>query len=255
MGAVEARDRFADVWGRLAAGQGQWAGSPFVWWNAATLTGSDITAEDLSEQLVREAEFLRGRDEGGYLWVFADLLSPRARQELDDRAADAGLEIAFTGQALDGEPDLTGPASSDLEFRRVTDEDDLATLGEINALAYDLPPTVGHEAFAGSRLWLDEAYAYVGYRDGRAVTCAAAVPSADALVVTLVATLPEQSRRGYGQAVTRHTITEATRESGRRRVVLHSTVEGQPVFERLGLRPTTAIHYLQPTGTYDDLGD
>ena len=257
MGAVEARDQFVAVWGRLAEDRGDslWAGSPFGLLNAVTLTGQDIPADDLSEQLVRSADFLRDRPEDGYLWVFEDLLSPRARPELEERAAAAGLEIAFTGRAMDGEPALDEPRHPELEFRRVAGEDDLRTFGEINALAYDQPATVGHEAFGGSKFWLDEAYAYIGYRDGRAVTCAAAVPSSDALVVTLVATLAEESRRGYGQAVARKAIFEGARGTGRHRVVLHSTVQGQPVFERIGLRPTTAIHFLQPTGADDGFGD
>jgi GNAT superfamily N-acetyltransferase len=255
VGAVEARERFTDIWGRVAGNGSIWAGSPFPWWNAVTLTGSDVPPEELSEQLAGAAAFLREQSEGGYLWVFDDLLSPQVRPELEDRAAAAGLEIAFRGQAMDGEPALDEPVHPDLVFRRVADEDDLAVLGEINAFAYDLPAPVGQAAFAGAKLWRDEAYAYLGYRDGRPVTAAAAVPSADALVVTLVATLPEQSRRGYGQAVTAKAIVEAARRTGRHRVVLHSTVEGRPVFERLGLRPTTLIHYLQPAGAVDDLGD
>ena len=43
----------------------------------------------------RAASFMRGRDQGGYLWLFEELLSPRAREELDRRLEDAGLEIAW----------------------------------------------------------------------------------------------------------------------------------------------------------------
>ncbi|WP_250006388.1 hypothetical protein [Actinoplanes sp. M2I2] len=263
---MESRDQLIAVWSRLARDRGAvpaadqgvqflWAGSPFGLWNALTLTGADLPAEDLSEELVRAADFLLTRPEDGYLWLFEELLSPRARHELADRVADAGLEVAFTGRALEGELSPDEPVHPELEFRRVETEDDLRTYGEINALAYDLPPTVGQEAFSGSKLWLDEAYAFIGYRDGRAVTCAAALPGSGALVVAFVATLTEDARRGYGEAVTRKAIAEGARATGHRRIVSHSTAAGQPVLERVGLRPGTAVHFLQPTGADDGFGD
>ncbi|WP_250034760.1 hypothetical protein [Paractinoplanes maris] len=266
VGAVESRDQLVAVWSRIVAARGGrpagddgagplWAGSPFGFFNALTLSGDDIPAEELSEELVRADAFLRARPEDGYLWVFEDLLSPRARAELADRASEAGLEIAFTGWGMDGELSPAEPHHAGLQFRRVETEDDLRTFGELNALAYDMPPAVGHEAFAGSRLWLDEAYAWLGYRNGQAVTCGAAIPSAGSLVVAFVATLREESRRGFGQAAARQVIAEGTRATGHRRVVLHTTVAGRPVYERIGLRPATAIHFLQPTGADDSFGD
>ncbi|MCY1143292.1 hypothetical protein OWR29_35300 [Actinoplanes sp. Pm04-4] len=255
---MESRDQLVSVWGRLGAepsgGDGVdylWAGSPFGLANAITLSAQDIPAEDLSEQLVRAAAFLREQSEGGYLWIFDDLLSPRARQELDERAAATGLEIAFTGYGMDGETTVDQPHHPDLEFRRVETEDDLRTYGEINALAYDAPASVGQQAFTGSPLLLDDAYAVIGYRDGRPVTCAAAVSSGDVLVVAFVATLAEESRRGYGEAVTRQAIFGA---GPHRRVLAHSTAEGRPVLERIGLRATSTIRFLQPTFALDDLG-
>jgi len=264
--AVKSKNELISIWTRLvedrggvpAAGDGVsylWADSTFAFWNTLTLTGEDIPAEDLSEQLVRAADFLESHEQDGYLWLFEELLSPRARDELEQRAEDAGLEIAFSGRGMSGELSLDEPRHPELVFRRVETEDDLETYGEINALAYDMPPIVGREALAGSKIWLDDAYAYLGYRDGQAVTCAAAIGSTDSIFVALVATLPGHQDRGYGEAISRKAIFEGIRGTGHRRVVLHATAEGEPVYERIGLRPNTVIHFLQPIGTVDDVGD
>ncbi|WP_127502031.1 GNAT family N-acetyltransferase [Actinoplanes solisilvae] len=266
MEAVESKNELIAVWTRLiedrggvpAAGEGVsylWAGSTFPFWNTLTLTGEDIPAEDLSEQLVRAASFMRGRDQGGYLWLFEDLLSPRAKEELERRLEEAGLEIAFSGAGMAGELSLSEPQHPGLVFRRVETEDDLETYGEINALAYDMPTRVGRDALAGSKLWLDEAYAFIGYRDGEPVTCAASIASTGSLFLALVATLPGHRDNGFGEAVSRKAIFEGARATGRGRVVLHATAEGRPVYERLGLTANTPIHFVQPAGALDEVGD
>jgi hypothetical protein len=264
--AVESKNELIAVWTRLVEDRGGvpadaegvsylWADKPFAFWNTLTLTGEDIPAEDLSEQLVRAASFMRGADQGGYLWLFEELLSPRAKEELERRLEDAGLEIAFTGDGMAGELSLTEPEHPELVFRRVETEDDLETYGEINALAYDMPPEVGRGALAGSKLWLDEAYAYLGYRDGEPVTCAATIATTGALFLALVATLPGHRDHGYGEAVSRKAIFEGARATGRSRVVLHATAAGRPVYERIGLRANTPIHFVQPSGALDEVGD
>lgn len=266
MDVVESRNELIAVWTRViedrggtpTAGEGVsylWADSTFAFWNTLTLTGADIPAEDLSEQLVRVASFMRHADQGGYLLLFEDLLSPRAKEELEQRLEQAGLEIAFTGDGMAGELSLTEPDHPDLVFRRVETEDDLETYGEINALAYDVPPEVGRAALRGSKLWLDEAYAYLGYRDGEPVTCAATIAGDDSLLLALVATLPGHRDHGYGEAIARKAIFEGARATGRRRVLLQSTLVSRPIYERIGLSANTPIHFVQLTGALDEVGD
>jgi hypothetical protein len=142
-----------------------------------------------------------------------------------------------------GDLSIPEPHHPELEFRRVETGDELAVYGEINALAYGMLPEVGRNALADSQLWRRDAYAYIGYRDGRPVTCAATIGGDDSIFLALVATLPGEMRRGYGEAVTRKAIHEGIKQTGHRRVVLHATPAGQPVYERIGCHANTPIHF------------
>ncbi|TDC37178.1 GNAT family N-acetyltransferase [Micromonospora sp. 15K316] len=255
--SVESRDQLIAVWTRLVQDRGgqtdtdngvsrMWADSIFGFWNAVTLTGVDISVDDLSDQLSRAALFMRDKSQAGYLWLFEDLLSPQARHELLPRIAEAGFELAFSGRGMAGDLSIPEPHHPELKFRRVETDDDLVTYGEINARAYGMPPEAGPAALGGSGLWRNDAYAYIGYRDGRPVACAATIGGPDSLFLALVATMPSEMRRGYGEAVTRKAIYEGIKQTGQRRVVLHATQAGQPVYERIGYRTNTPIHFLQP---------
>jgi ribosomal protein S18 acetylase RimI-like enzyme len=255
--ALESKDHLIVVWSDLVHDRGgqvsmddgvgrMWADSAFGFWNTVTLTGADIPADALGDQLGRAASFMRTRSRPGYLWVFEDLLSPQAKSELFRRAAEAGLEPAFSGRGMAGDLSVPDPRHPELEFHRVETDEHLAVYGAINARAYGMPPSAGVDALAGSRLWRTGAvHAYLGYRDGRAVTCAATIAGPDSIFLALVATLPEEMRRGYGEAVTRKAIHEGGKRTGHRRVVLHATQAGQPVYERIGCRANTPIHFFQ----------
>jgi hypothetical protein len=255
---VESRDQLIAVWTRLVLDRGgqvstddgvsrMWADSVFGFWNTVTLTGVDTSAAALGDQLSRAASFMRSRSQAGYLWLFEDLLSPQAKQELLPRAADAGLEVAFTGRGMAGDLSIPEPHHPELEFRRVETDDDLAAYGEINARAYGMPPEAGPAALADSHLWRHDAYAYIGYREDRPVACAVTIDGPDSIFLALVATMPEEMRRGYGEAVTRKAIYEGIKQTGHRRVVLHATPAGQPVYERIGCHANTPVHFLQLT--------
>ncbi|RSN05885.1 GNAT family N-acetyltransferase [Nonomuraea sp. WAC 01424] len=256
--ALESKEHLITVWSALVRDRGgqvttddgvtrMWADSPFGFWNTVTLTGTDIPPDVLGDQLARAASFMRARSEAGYLWVFEDLLSPEAKASLFRRAADAGLEPAFSGRGMAGDLSVPDPRHPELEFRRVETEEHLAAYGDINARAYGMAPEVGRSALTGSELWRRDVHAYLGYRDGQPVTCAATVAGPRSIFLAFVATLPGHMRRGYGEAVTRKAIHEGGERSGQRRLVLHATQAGQPVYERIGCHPNTTIHFLQLT--------
>ena len=78
-------------------------------------------------------------------------------------------------------------------------------------------------------------------------TFAATGENDNALFLALVATMPNDMRRGFGEAVTRKAIHEGIRRTGRRHVVLHATPAGRPVYERIGYRTNSPIHFIQLT--------
>lgn len=256
--AWESKEHLLTVWADLVRDRGgrigdengvahMWADSTFGFWNTVTLTGADTQPDALTGQLDHAASFMRERAQPGYLWVFEELLSPPARKELMAGATRSGLTLAFSGRGMAGDLRLPEPEHPDLEFRRVSSAADLAAYGELNAAAYGMDLAVGREALAGSALWRDEAYAFLGLRNGIPVTCAATIARGNTIFLALVATTPAETRHGYGEAVTRKAIHEGLRQTGLRRVVLHATAAGQPVYERIGCRPNTPIHFFQLT--------
>lgn len=254
--AVESNQHLITIWGAMAQDRGgevsiddgvvrMWADSPFGFWNTVALDGQDIPAKALGDQLTRAAQFMRTGKQAGYTWVFEDLLSLEARPELLAQAAEAGLELAFTGYGMAGDLAVPDPVHPDLEFRRVETEQDLVTFGQINAWAYGMSEEAGLQALAGSQYWLQNTIAYIAYRNGRPVACAATVKGADSLFLALVATAPDAMRQGYGEAVTRKAIHEGIRETGHQHLVLHATQAGQPVYERIGYKTNSLIYFLQ----------
>jgi hypothetical protein len=256
--AMESKNQLIAVWTRMVEDRGGrltvddgvcrlWANNAFGFWNTVTLTGDDITAGQLGDQLTRTATFMRSQTQSGYLWLFEDLLDAGAKAELPRLAAAAGLELSFTGHGMAGDVSVPDPGSAALEFRRVETEDQLIAYGMINARAYGMTDEAGEAALTGSKTWLDNAYAYIAYEQDRPVACAATVESGDALFLALVATIPDNMRRGYGEAVTRKAIHEGINATGKQHVVLHATPAGRPVYERIGYHINTPVHFYQLT--------
>jgi predicted GNAT family acetyltransferase len=85
-------------------------------------------------------------------------------------------------------------------------------------------------AFSAGILTDDRQRLWVGWEDDRPVVAAAAFVAAGINDITLVATVPEARRRGYGAALTwRATLADPTLPS-----LLLATEEGRPVYERMG---------------------
>ena len=80
-----------------------------------------------------------------------------------------------------------------------------------------------------------------GYLDGMPVTTAASVASDGVIGLYNIATAPGYRGRGYAEAITRHAIDAAFRETGLREVALQSTMQGLHLYERMGFRTVTRI--------------
>jgi hypothetical protein len=85
-------------------------------------------------------------------------------------------------------------------------------------------------AFGADILTDDRQRLWVGWEEDRPVSAAATFVAAGINDVTLVATVPEARRRGYGAALTwRATLADPTLPS-----LLLATDEGRPVYEQIG---------------------
>jgi ribosomal protein S18 acetylase RimI-like enzyme len=86
----------------------------------------------------------------------------------------------------------------------------------------------------------------VGYVQGKAVSVAAVLRVNGIAYVAYVATLEEYRRRGYAEAVMRHSLEEARQHWGLERTVLHATEAGRPVYLRMGYLDVANFGFYMP---------
>ena len=120
-----------------------------------------------------------------------------------------------------------------MEYRRVQDEVTARDLADLNMHAYRLPPEMG-ECICNLHLWKEDSYGYVGYVDGQPVTCAATFPVNDTIYVAFVATRPNKRRKGYAEAVIRHSVEQGAQGLSLHRTTLHATEAGFPLYQAMG---------------------
>lgn len=75
------------------------------------------------------------------------------------------------------------------------------------------------------------------------ISAAATVATKGCLFLALVATAPEAQRNGYGEATVRKALFEGARATGLTRTVLHATLAGAPVYERIGYHKVASIAF------------
>jgi ribosomal protein S18 acetylase RimI-like enzyme len=227
----------------------RWADCRFAFWNCITLTDVGADTALLEQRLSQAADIMRSKQHPGFLWLFEDLLDDEARAALGAAAERAGLEHAFPGTGMAGDLlPIPEPVHPDLTFVRVTTDEQLRAYADLNSRAYGFPLEDGRDGIVGSTLWKNQVYAYLGMRDGVPVACAGTVEAEGRLFVVLVATDPQWQRRGYGEAVTRKALYEGAKATGLTRATLHATVAGAPVYERIGFKANSPIHFYSLKG-------
>jgi len=92
------------------------------------------------------------------------------------------------------------------------------------------------EVYVKPGLWDSGFVGYVGSLDGRAVATAAVVSGGESLGIYAVATLPDEQRKGYAEAMVRHAVARAAHP-----LVLQATPMGLPLYERMGFRRVTGV--------------
>lgn len=247
--ARESVEQLAGVWEAIVKDRGsgevrdlpgvavRWSDTRFAFFNTITLTDVAPPRPILRNQLKQAADIMAGKSKPGFLWIFEELLDPESRLELESMANKAELDCAFYGCSMAGEVAPTrDPHHPELEFVRVRDNDRVRDLFDLNALAYDMPIEDVRDGMHNSHIWHEKAISYIATRNGVPVSTATVVEHRGCLFLALVATAPDQQRRGFAEAACRKALYEGWKVTGLRRSVLHATQAGAPVYERIGYK-------------------
>jgi len=172
---------------------------------------------------------------------FVTLCPAWTPDEAKEIISNAGLipVMSVTGMAADRLLAARRPAPK-LDYRMAGSPGTAEALGLINALAYGMPPA-DFKSVAQPNLWREQSFGVVGYTDGRAVSSAAAFVVGQEIYVALVATLPGAWGKGYAEAVMRRAITLAQDAVGAKRIWLHATEAGKPLYSSMGFETGAAL--------------
>lgn len=231
-----------------------WGGARLPVYNVLLLSSPVAGERDFQDRLQKVAGFLASKPQPGLFFLCEDWLPEELRPHAPLLCAEAGLHPAMplTGMASPGLLDPVRPLPR-LECRRVGDAATRTAISDVNCNAYGFPIELGRESIALPEAWTSDCFGHVAYVDGAPVATAATFPVDGRLYVGLVATLPGQQRRGYGEAVMRYSLEEAARATGLRRTTLHATAAGAPVYLRMGYHATAKfMGYLPAAPGYQD---
>lgn len=217
------------------------AGVAFQMFNSAFLSAPIASEAELEQRILLPMTHFDSRGFEWSYWVCEDWMEPRTRRR---------SRLAFERHGLRHSVELPGmvaerlePAVKPLPLLQVKRVGDLATrqaFCAIGTVCFHVPIAWFREVFDNDVVWQRFA-GYVGFVEGEPVATAATVIGGGAVGVYNVATLPDRQRRGYGEAVMRHALTETQKASGIERTVLQSTPAGYRLYERMGYRTVTRV--------------
>ena len=136
----------------------------------------------------------------------------------------------------------TAPAGPQgLRVQRIVDTPAYSAGLAVAAEGFGMPLPFAKVAFPQSMFDDDGIRGYVAYVDEEPVATATSIQLGSLLGIYNVATVPTRRRSGYGAAVTWRAIDDA--DPATSAVVLQSSPDGIPVYERMGFR--TVVEYLE----------
>jgi hypothetical protein len=179
----------------------------------------------------------------GLRWAFwaAEHKLPAAIRKKSRAVFQAhGLSLAYENPGMAADR-LLPPLRRlpNLDFRRVEKEPERLDFCFVNAAAFRMPFEWCRELYDLEPLWNSRFTGWVGYVDGRPATAAATLAVSGAVGVYCVATLPEEGRKGYAEAVVRHALKKVREEHGFERTILQSSAEGLPLYKQMGYEVVT----------------
>ena len=207
------------------------SGLPISFFNLALLTGSDLSAEALS---ARGREACAWAADRSVPWLLA-VTHERLESGVDAAAAlDAcGLAAVMPMTGMRARTVGASATVPGLELTVPQDDNGYAAIVDVNALAYGMDLEAGKVAIGTRTFWKDK-FPVVGMAGGKPVSSATVLMVDGYRYVALVATEPDQRRRGFAEAAMRQALENAAKAHGETPTVLHATDAGRPVYERMG---------------------
>jgi ribosomal protein S18 acetylase RimI-like enzyme len=217
------------------------AGVTFQMFNAAFLSAPVLSEAALEQRILLSTSHFNVRGLEWAYWVCEDWMDGRTRRKSRQMFERQGLRhaVELPGMVADRVAPPVKPLPA-VTVRRVGDAGTRAAFCAIGSTCFHVPINWFREVFDNHVVWSRFA-AYVAYHDETPVSTAAIVMSGDAIGVYNVATMPDQQRRGYGEAVMRYAVAAAQTEHGLERSVLQSTPAGLHLYQRMGYRTITRV--------------
>jgi GNAT superfamily N-acetyltransferase len=217
-------------------------GVSFQMFNAAFLSEQVEKQTALEARLRAAKEHFDSNSLRWALWICEDWIATGLRRRLSRTCENLGLRLSseMPGMAAD----RIRPPSRNLpviEFRRVDSTQTLDCFRALGATCFHVPISWFSEVFDAAITANHPFVCWVGYLDRQPVATAATVSAHGITGLYNVATAPEYRQRGYGEAITRHAIDAAIRQSNPDRIVLQSTSAGLRLYRRMGFEPVTRV--------------
>ncbi|MBY0504307.1 MAG: GNAT family N-acetyltransferase [Bryobacteraceae bacterium] len=206
--------------------------------NSAMLTEPVLGIGDLRRRLDRAQDFFRRRQQAWSLWLCEDWIEPDLRAAAINLIQDFHLTFSSNPPGMFA-PELRAPqhALPTLEMVPIRDITARMDFCHVMSKAFEGPFAVLLEAYQDAAFWNADFAGWIGYRDGQAIATACTVTDNTSIGVYAVATVPAEQGKGYGETMVRHAVEAARAHSGLQASVLQSSVQGMPLYRRLGYRP------------------
>lgn len=217
-------------------------GVTFQMFNAAFLSAPVETQGQLEARLEAAKNHFSAEGLRWAFWICEDWLATGLRRKLSRTCETFNLRLSSDMPGLAASrmtlPTRMPPA---VEVRRVQSPEVMDDFRALGSTCFHVPVSWFCEVFNAGVTANQAFVCWVAYHDRIPVATAATVCANGTIGVYNVGTAPHYRQRGFGEAVTRHAVEAAIRESGEANIVLQSTSQGLRLYERMGFQTVTRV--------------
>jgi GNAT superfamily N-acetyltransferase len=208
--------------------------------NVAVIDEPATDEADLLFRVNEASTHFRALGRGWNFYVCEDMLDSRTARRLDSLLDGMGLVRILDAPGMEA-GELAPPLRSvpELQYEPVTRQRARLAFTGLISIAFRIPYETAKVLYLPEERWHTALEGWVGSLEGSPVSCAATMEHAGALGIYSVATLNEQRRHGYAEAIVRHAVADYRQRGFSGPLVLQSTPEGRRLYRAMGFRRTT----------------